>query len=152
MIPVPAVWNFNLSACWRRDIWNASLECFIAQAICFTNLKYCDDGFNGDYNLYVGGSRVSLAFPGERLLHQNSDISGLSGAASLKGSLGAKSTCPQVSPAGGTSLRVAANEKLPQKQKCPVESMAPERLRSSVRQRRRNYILTGCYQHVFRSP
>lgn len=81
---------------------------------------------------------MSLAFPGERLLHQNSDISGLSGAASLKGSLGAKSTCPQVSPAGGTSLRVAANEKLPQKQKCPVESMAPERLRSSVRQRRRN--------------
>lgn len=74
MIPVPAVWNFNLSACWRRDIWNASLECFIAQAICFTNLKYCDDGLNGDYNLYMGGSKVSL-------LHQKSDISGLSGEA-----------------------------------------------------------------------
>ena len=67
MTPVPAVWNFNLSACLRLDIWNASLECFIAQAICFTNLKYCDDGLNGDYNLYVGGSRVSFAFLGKCL-------------------------------------------------------------------------------------
>ena len=81
MIPVPAVWNFNLSACLRQDIWNASLECFIAQAICFTNLKYCDDGLNGDYNLYVGTLEWVLLSQGSVCYIKNSDISGLSEAA-----------------------------------------------------------------------
>lgn len=131
MTPVPAVWNFNLSACLRLDIWNASLECFIAQAICFTNLKYCDDGLNGDYNLYVGGSRVSFAFLGKCLA-----------ASKMQTFLG---SLEQLTPRGpwswvylpagkyhrwGDLLEVPSHcytLEVPQKQKCPVGSTMLEK-------------------------
>ena len=136
MIPVPAVWNFNLSACLRQDIWNASLECFIAQAICFTNLKYCDDGLNGDYNLYMGAPGWVLLFQRSVCCTKNSDISGFSWAPCPWGSwmlhLPTHRYALQMVNFGEFAAS-CCSWNAPQKQPCSVESTMLEKLGFSVR-------------------